>query len=80
MRDVPARQFGMAGAGRTTVFQLSIAVAIALAVAVIGDPASAADHLSSMRADWTLCLVAFALQAAIFGLFFPRGNPRAQAQ
>lgn len=79
MRDVPARQFGMAGAGRTTVFQLSIAVAIALAVAIIGDPSSPADHLSSMRADWVLCLLAFAVQAAVFGLLFPRGNPKAQA-
>ncbi|MDH3295185.1 MAG: MFS transporter, partial [Acidimicrobiia bacterium] len=79
MRDIPARQFGMAGAGRTTVFQLSIALAIALAVAIIGDPGSPAEHLSSMRIDWTLCLIAFALQALIFGLFFPRGNPAAQA-
>jgi predicted membrane protein len=69
----------MAGAGRTTVFQLSIAVAIALAVAVIGDPGSSTEHLSAMRLDWTLCLIAFALQAVIFGLFFPRGNPSAQA-
>ena len=79
MRDIPARQFGMAGAGRTTVFQLSIAVAIALAVAIIGNPDSPAEHLSGMRADWTLCLIAFALQAAIFGLFFPRGNRATQA-
>ena len=80
MRDVPARQFGMGGAGRTTVFQLSIAVAIALAVAVIGDPPTVQDRLDASRQGWILCLVAFALQAVLFGLLFPRGNPSEQAR
>jgi EmrB/QacA subfamily drug resistance transporter len=75
MRDVPANRFGMAGAGRTTVFQLSVAVAIALSVAIIGDPETGADWLSGLRITWVVCLVAFALQAALFGLAFPRGNP-----
>ena len=75
MRDVPPNRFGMAGAGRTTVLQLSIALAIALAVAIVGDPASNEARLSVMRISWTVCLVAFAAQALIFGVFFPRGNP-----
>ncbi|MGF1595640.1 MAG: MFS transporter [Acidimicrobiales bacterium] len=75
MRDVPPHRFGMAGAGRTTVFQLSVAVAIALAVAVIGDPATGEARLSAMRLSWGLCLAAFAVQAIVFGVFFPRGNP-----
>ncbi|MEM7274012.1 MAG: MFS transporter, partial [Actinomycetota bacterium] len=75
MRDVPPQRFGMAGAGRTTVFQLAVAVAIALAVAIVGDPATDAETLSASRNLWALCLVAFAIQAAVFGLAFPRGNP-----
>ncbi|MGI9613206.1 MAG: hypothetical protein ACR2QO_09875, partial [Acidimicrobiales bacterium] len=76
MRDVPPRQFGMAGAGRTTVFQLSLAVAIALAVAVVGRPDSASQHLDVMRTLWLLALLAFAGQAVTFGLVFPKLAPR----
>ncbi|MEM9566323.1 MAG: MFS transporter [Actinomycetota bacterium] len=75
MRDVPSQRFGMGGAGRTTVFQLGVAVAIALAVAVIGDPSDDEARLSALRVSWTVCLLAFGAQAAIFGLAFPRGNP-----
>ncbi len=75
MRDVPPRQFGMAGAGRTTVFQLSVAVAIAIAVAVQGNPTTDADRLSGLQSLWGVCLVAFACQAVIFGIFFPWGQP-----
>lgn len=79
MRDVPANRFGMAGAGRTTVFQLSIALSIALAVAVIGSADTPSERLAAGQRNWTLCLVAFGLQALIFTFFFPRGNPDAQA-
>lgn len=75
MRDVPPNRFGMAGAGRTTVFQLGVALAIALAVAIVGDPATDEARLSALRISWGVCLAAFAAQAAIFGLAFPRGNP-----
>lgn len=80
MRDVPPPRFGMAGAGRTTVFQLSLALAIALAVAIIGSPADDVARLAASRVAWTVCLIAFGLQAALFGLFFPRGNPTAPGQ
>ncbi len=80
MRDVPARRFGMGGAGRTTLFQLGVALAIALAVALVGDPVDDAARLSGLRGTWMLCLGAFAVQAVVFGLLFPRGNPAAQAQ
>ena len=76
MRDVAPRRFGMAGAGRTTVFQLSLAVAIALAVAVVGRPDSAAEHLSVMRTLWLLALLAFVGQAVTFGVVFPKLAPR----
>jgi len=75
MQDVPARRYGMAGAGRTTVFQLAIAVAIALAVAIIGRPDGAADHLGALRAVWSLALALFLGQAILFGLVFPRSSP-----
>ncbi len=77
MRDVPQNRFGMGGAGRTTVFQLSVALAIALSVAIIGDPATGDARLSALRINWAVCLAAFGLQAMIFGLLFPRGNPTA---
>jgi EmrB/QacA subfamily drug resistance transporter len=79
MRDVPAFRFGMAGAGRTTVFQLSVAVAIALAVAVVGRADTVVERVDAARNGWWLCLGFFAAQAVIFGLFFPRGNPKRQA-
>ncbi|MEL6981555.1 MAG: MFS transporter, partial [Actinomycetota bacterium] len=77
MRDVPPDRFGMGGAGRTTVFQLGVAMAIALSVAIIGDPVDDAARLSALRLSWVVCLGAFAVQAAIFGLLFPRGKPTA---
>src|SRR5262249_19597642 len=39
MRDVPARFYSMAGAARSTVFQLGSAIGIAIAVALVGTPA-----------------------------------------
>ncbi|MCP4226467.1 MAG: DHA2 family efflux MFS transporter permease subunit [Actinomycetia bacterium] len=71
MQDVAPGQFAMAGAGRTTVFQLSIAMAIAVGVAIIGRPAGAADHLDAIRVVWLLALVLFVSQAVIFGVLFP---------
>lgn len=79
MRDVPAFRFGMAGAGRTTVFQLAVALAIALAVAVVGRADTVSERVDAAQAGWWLCLAFFAVQAVIFGLFFPRGNPSRQA-
>jgi EmrB/QacA subfamily drug resistance transporter len=76
MRDVPPARFGMAGAGRTAVFQLALAMAIALAVAVVGRPDSAAEHLSVMRTLWVLALLLFLGQAAIFSVVFPTFAPR----
>lgn len=74
MRDVPPQRFGMAGAGRTTVFQFSVALAIAGAVAVIGRVEDTPATLGGMRNGWFLALLLFAGQALLFGFFFPRGN------
>ncbi len=79
MRDVAPARFGMAGAGRTTVFQLSLAMAIALAVAVVGRPDSPTDHLSVMRVLWLLALLSFVGQTVTFGAVFPKLAPRPAA-
>ncbi len=71
MQDVAPAQFGMGGAGRTTVFQLAIAVSIAVAVVIVGRPTGGADHLSSMRLVWVVALALFAGQAVTFGWLFP---------
>ncbi|MGI9597903.1 MAG: hypothetical protein ACR2QK_17190, partial [Acidimicrobiales bacterium] len=70
----PPPRFGMAGAGRTTVFQLAVALSIALAVAVIGRMEGEAATLDGMRNGWILALLLFGGQALLFGLFYPRGN------
>ncbi|MDG2113533.1 MAG: MFS transporter [Actinomycetota bacterium] len=75
MRDVQPMQFGMGGAGRTTIFQLSIALGVALAITVIGRPGSPAEFLDGIQNVWVLSLVMFALQAITFGVLFPRGRP-----
>lgn len=75
MRDISPARFGMAGAGRTTVFQLGIALAIAIAVAIVGRPENAAEHLSLVRTLWVAALAMFAGQALLFGFLFPRYAP-----
>jgi hypothetical protein len=72
MRDIPPPRFGMAGAGRTTVFQLSVALGIALAVAIIGRPERPEDALDAMRRGWIVFAVLFALQAVTFATIFPK--------
>lgn len=80
MRDVSPQRFGMAGAGRTTVFQLAIALGIAVAAAIIGDPTDAEAALSVYRVNWIVALVFFAGQAVIFGLAYPPAAPREAAR
>lgn len=71
MRDVPPARYGMAGAGRTTTFQLAQAVGVAVAVAVVGQPATAASALSSYRAGWLASAAMLAGVTAVFLLFYP---------
>lgn len=71
MRDVPAHQYAMAGAGRTTVFQMAIALGIAVAVAVIGRPAGPVEALAAYDDSWLISAAAFALVAVITGLLYP---------
>lgn len=74
MRDVQPAQFGMGGAGRTTIFQLSIAVGVAVAITLIGRPVSPSEFLDGIQNVWMLSLVMFALQAVTFGVLFPKGR------
>ncbi len=71
MRDISPQRFGMAGAGRTTIFQLAIALGIAVAAAIIGDPTDADAALSVYRINWAVALAFFLGQAAIFLLAYP---------
>ena len=72
LRDIPAERYAMAAAGRTTFFQLSVALAIAVAFAMIGTPTSTAAELSAFRAVWALCAVGFLCNLALFALVYPR--------
>jgi EmrB/QacA subfamily drug resistance transporter len=75
MRDIPGRRYGMAGAGRTTVFQLALALGVAVGVAIIGSPDSAAEALSVHRAAWLASAGALALLAVIFLVAYPAADP-----
>lgn len=50
MRDVPPHQYATGGAGRTTAFQM--AVALGIAVAIIRRPAGSAEALAVYEDSW----------------------------
>ena len=71
LRDIPAGRYAMATAGRTTFFQLSVALAIAVAFTVIGsidDPASA---LNSYKRVWALAAAGQLGNVLLFSLVYP---------
>lgn len=72
MRDIRPAQFGMAGAGRSTLFQLSVAIGVATAISLVGRPSSPEDFLDGIQNVWLLSLALFVGQAVLFGLAFPR--------
>ena len=72
LRDVPARQYAMAMAGRTTFFQLSVAFAIALAFAMIGRPAGPDAALSAFKAVWAVCACGYLCNIVLFGIIYPQ--------
>ncbi len=71
MRDVPPRQFGMGGAGRATIFQLSIAIGVAVSITLIGRPSSPEEFLDSLRTVWLLGIALLLGQAALFQFVYP---------
>lgn len=72
LRDIPAERYAMATAGRTTFFQLSVALAIAVAFAVIGQSVSIAGELEAYRTTWILCACAYSCNLVLFGIIYPR--------
>jgi len=76
MKDVPRDQFGMGGAGRTTIFQLSLALGIALAFTIIGNPDRIpSDVLSGLKATWLMGIGCYLAQVAIFGFYTRAEKP-----
>ena len=69
MRDVQPDQFGMGGAGRTTIFQLSLALGVALAFTIVGRPSTSGEVLDGLRVVWLMGIGCYLVQVIIFGLF-----------
>lgn len=72
MRDVPPNRFGMAGAGRTTAFQLGVALGIALSVALVGRPDVGAAMLEAHRRNWLFGAVVMAALTVLFAVGYPK--------
>lgn len=69
MRDVPRDQFGMAGAGRTTIFQLALALGVALAFTIIGRPDTPQAALDGLQVTWVLGIGCYIAQTLLFAFF-----------
>jgi len=76
MSEIAPQRFGMAGAGRTTVFQLSIAIGAGLAVTLVGDPTDSGAALEAMRRVWLVGAFCCLLQALLFLFVFPKDSHR----
>ena len=75
MRDVPPSQFGMAGAGRSTIFQLAIALGVALGFAMTLGADGSAEVLALNRRLWTVCAGFYFLEFLVFLKRYPRNQP-----
>ncbi len=71
LRDVPSRRYAMATAGRTTFFQLSVALAIAIAFTVIGQIADPVSTLTSYKQVWLLAGAGQLGNILLFFLLYP---------
>jgi EmrB/QacA subfamily drug resistance transporter len=71
MRDVPPARYGMAGAGRTTTFQLAQSLGVAVGVAVVGRPVTAGAALSGYRVSWLLSAAMLAGVSVLFLAAYP---------
>jgi EmrB/QacA subfamily drug resistance transporter len=72
MRDVPPPRFAMAGAGRTTVFQLAIALGIAVAAAIVGAATPTPDAVvDAYRASWWVGAACMGAMAVLFAVAYP---------
>ncbi|MFM7537909.1 MAG: MFS transporter [Acidimicrobiales bacterium] len=79
VRDVPPQRFGMAGAGRTTAFQLAVALGVAIAVALVGRPRTPEALLEGHRLNWLVGAVLHLALAALFLAAYPRPSKRPAA-
>ena len=70
MSEIPPARFGMGGAGRTTVFQLSTALGVGLAITIVGDNQSVDTLLYSMQRVWIISAVLFCAQSVLFVVFY----------
>ncbi|MBM37165.1 MAG: hypothetical protein CL460_08350 [Acidimicrobiaceae bacterium] len=76
MSEIPPSRFGMAGAGRTTVFQLSIAIGAGSAITLVGEPDTANAAVEAMRRVWMVGILCCLAQAILFWFVFPRDSER----
>lgn len=76
MSQVPTEHYSMAGAARTTIFQLGLAIGIAVAASIVnaGDPSSPDPY----RTVWLVSAVCSLAAAALMAAAFP-GRPSALA-
>ena len=72
LRDIPSQRYAMAAAGRTTFFQLSVALAIAVSFAAIGRPADIVSELAAYQTVWMLCTCGYLCNLVLFGIVYPR--------
>ena len=72
LSEVPVSRYAMATAGRTTFFQLSVALSIAVAFAIIGRPESPAAGLAAYKTVWVVCAVGYLCNLVLFGVVYPR--------
>lgn len=72
LRDVAPGQFGMAGAGRTTIFQLAIAVGIALGFGMTVGADTSAEALTKIQQLWIVCAVLYFVEFLVFWKRYPR--------
>ena len=69
MRDVPPRFYSMAGAARSTMFQLGTAIGIAVAVAVVN--AGDENALAPYRDVWVIATIGAVAAGVLMALAYP---------
>ena len=73
MSRVPQRFYSMAGASRSTIFQLASAIGIAVAIAVV-DNAGGGSAAAPFQKVWWIASGCAVASAAVMLLAFPRGR------
>jgi hypothetical protein len=71
MSRIPPRWYSMAGAARSTIFQLATAVGIAVAIA-IHDAGDGGDPVAPYARVWMVATVCAVVAAGVMVVGFPR--------